>query len=453
MGFGGPIGGGLARAPSLTSANEVKPTSEFVAGFSATMPSAFSTTAFETKIVGDAFPRGTWDYNGFKLGQGTAAPNRVLNPDRLQLVSGSEANPRVDLQSVGGPGVVPMFRFGDGTFAPDDRCEFGLRQAGAGGRGFIAKESLRIEQTKPNAYAGQGAVLETNLLYNRSDVGGTTIGGFGIYNNVEVGNAGNSPGVVHGFQNQVVVRAHDDQFSEHTPEFRALVYTNSATAGNAGRGWLADWNMHSAVTSGGVASKHALWSGLTVLSNYYSSAGVTEGPSFAIGAFSRQARGGGASSAHLAHQTYPINAGLLIAGKSGLPNDSVLTSGFTNGVQIGNGGVASTSGWMTGATSRVTTGVYVSEYTTAGVQITTPIAGGSPKSMIIDAGAGNLQSAAPIDLVHFAGDAYVQFIETGAVAAPPANCVRLYSEDNGAGKTKLMARFNTGAAQQVAIQP
>ena len=38
-------------------------------------------------------------------------------------------------------------------------------------------------------------------------------------------------------------------------------------------------------------------------------------------------------------------------------------------------------------------------------------------------------------------------------AAPAANGCRLYTKDNGSGKTQLMARFATGAAVQVAIEP
>jgi hypothetical protein len=40
-----------------------------------------------------------------------------------------------------------------------------------------------------------------------------------------------------------------------------------------------------------------------------------------------------------------------------------------------------------------------------------------------------------------------------APAAPAANNVRIYAEDNGSGKTRLMARFATGAAVQIAIEP
>ncbi len=44
-------------------------------------------------------------------------------------------------------------------------------------------------------------------------------------------------------------------------------------------------------------------------------------------------------------------------------------------------------------------------------------------------------------------------VEITAPAAGAANSVRIYAEDNGAGKTRLMAKFSSGAAQQIAIQP
>jgi hypothetical protein len=49
--------------------------------------------------------------------------------------------------------------------------------------------------------------------------------------------------------------------------------------------------------------------------------------------------------------------------------------------------------------------------------------------------------------------ASVELIEQTAPAAPAADGVRIYAEDDGAGKTRLMARFATGAAQQIAIEP
>ena len=46
-----------------------------------------------------------------------------------------------------------------------------------------------------------------------------------------------------------------------------------------------------------------------------------------------------------------------------------------------------------------------------------------------------------------------QFNTTNDPAAPATGFVRIYARDNGAGKTQVMARFATGAVQQMAIQP
>lgn len=51
------------------------------------------------------------------------------------------------------------------------------------------------------------------------------------------------------------------------------------------------------------------------------------------------------------------------------------------------------------------------------------------------------------------GGGGLQFQEMTAPDTPAANNVILYAEDNGSGKTRLMALFPTGAAQQVAIEP
>ena len=51
------------------------------------------------------------------------------------------------------------------------------------------------------------------------------------------------------------------------------------------------------------------------------------------------------------------------------------------------------------------------------------------------------------------GGSALQFREQTAPAAPATDNVRIYAEDDGAGKTRLMARFATGAAVQIAIEP
>ena len=54
---------------------------------------------------------------------------------------------------------------------------------------------------------------------------------------------------------------------------------------------------------------------------------------------------------------------------------------------------------------------------------------------------------------HLYQTGYTQLTEMTAPAAPATNNARIYAEDNGAGKTRLMARFATGAAVQIAIEP
>lgn len=50
-------------------------------------------------------------------------------------------------------------------------------------------------------------------------------------------------------------------------------------------------------------------------------------------------------------------------------------------------------------------------------------------------------------------DKDLELVEMTAPSAPVTNNVRIYAEDNGSGKTRLMALFATGAAQQIAIEP
>jgi hypothetical protein len=51
------------------------------------------------------------------------------------------------------------------------------------------------------------------------------------------------------------------------------------------------------------------------------------------------------------------------------------------------------------------------------------------------------------------GADYVEFSEMTAPSAPSANGARLFTQDNGAGKTQLCVRFNTGATQVIATEP
>lgn len=48
---------------------------------------------------------------------------------------------------------------------------------------------------------------------------------------------------------------------------------------------------------------------------------------------------------------------------------------------------------------------------------------------------------------------HIQMVEITAPAAPAANTARLFVEDNGSGKTRLVVRFPTGANQVIATEP
>jgi hypothetical protein len=47
----------------------------------------------------------------------------------------------------------------------------------------------------------------------------------------------------------------------------------------------------------------------------------------------------------------------------------------------------------------------------------------------------------------------IQFTESGTPGPPPGDQAALYLDDNGAGKSRLMMRFNTGSPVQIAIEP
>lgn len=111
-------------------------------------------------------------------------------------------------------------------------------------------------------------------------------------------------------------------------------------------------------------------------------------------------------------------------------------TGDGGAAQVYGGYAAGSSG--TGGTATVRGGTSLNG---AGGDVN--IAGGTGATA---AGRINLQSPAVLS-------SYIEGTEQSAPAAPPSNGYRIYAVDNGAGKTKLMVIFASGAAQQLAIQP
>jgi len=74
---------------------------------------------------------------------------------------------------------------------------------------------------------------------------------------------------------------------------------------------------------------------------------------------------------------------------------------------------------------------------------------------LLGIGSGSAGSfAGSLRLTNIVGQAgYHEMAEITAPAAPTTNNARIYAEDNGSGKTRIMVLFPTGAAQQLAIEP
>lgn len=137
----------------------------------------------------------------------------------------------------------------------------------------------------------------------------------------------------------------------------------------------------------------------------------------------------------------------------GTTRASLAATGATFTVGAGNGrfGIDASTDWATylkfnGTSIATITNLGTLGLTAAGAQL------------VLGAGSGNVGIANPAASVirvtnASTGGGALQFTEMTAPAAPSADNVCIYAEDNGSGKTRLMARFNTGAAVQLAIEP
>ena len=72
---------------------------------------------------------------------------------------------------------------------------------------------------------------------------------------------------------------------------------------------------------------------------------------------------------------------------------------------------------------------------------------------VMDIDNGTAATYRDLKLRNLLQTAYQEVTEMTAPSAPATNSVRIYAEDNGSGKTRLMALFATGVAQQIAIEP
>lgn len=126
----------------------------------------------------------------------------------------------------------------------------------------------------------------------------------------------------------------------------------------------------------------------------------------------------------------------IASGKIGSGNDISFT--YNGGRRVAFG--TPTSG---------VTGIHLYEEEYIGWTVAGSLAGGNVDDLAIFKSAASVLGLIGAS----SGGAAMEFLEMTAPSAPAANKARLYIEDNGSGKTRLMCLFNSGAAQQVAIEP
>ncbi len=165
---------------------------------------------------------------------------------------------------------------------------------------------------------------------------------------------------------------------------------------------------------------HALNGTVEVLNNYFNGTAI-DSPIGGHWIVTGQTFGGHMDATHLAATTFANDIGLGITGTSTGGN-----TGWGVGIQVGGSG----SPWGE-TSSKIGTGIHIRDYATAGLTIDNP----------------NASTAPAISTTGF-----WEAFEMTAPVAGAANSYRLFAQDNGAGKTQLMVIFNTGAAQQIAVQ-
>ncbi len=140
---------------------------------------------------------------------------------------------------------------------------------------------------------------------------------------------------------------------------------------------------------------------------------------------------------------------IRVPGMAGSPSILIAQNTGSPIIELKDGASPAHRWWLGQDTSGKNDGIfYVYDAQQAKMALTidtsqnTFLTGGLNVGTASGAGAGELRMSA-----------FAELSEMTAPAAGEANSGRLYLEDNGAGKTRLMIKFSTGAAQQIAIQP
>lgn len=237
-------------------------------------------------------------------------------------------------------------------------------------------DTIDVYSTRSNSAPGattQGlAVVPNTLCTDTADP--FSFAQTGIISYATYGDATHSAvGSTHAgtFWNNVVKSGNAN--NEHAGIANYLVYSATATPG---RGWMYDGNLH-----GAISTQQSLLMGHSVFMNNYYNGQPSSTGSVGIIVSTKAGTGGGATAAHNAATTYPIQQGLWIMGSSSGGSGR----GYENGIWVGGTG----GGWGVAA-SKFGNAIAIQDYELGGLVCISRIGSTAPAIAILD-GAGDIQ--------------------------------------------------------------
>ena len=269
--------------------------------------------------------------------------------------------------------------------------------------GFISVPNLATTTVRPLTWVG---TLPDNLSlgsnpylpallhceYRRTSADpaladGYTGGCHGIRSSLTYGSAANGvvgKGTTHNYTAQTVVERCNDNHSEQACFVGFNRYDQNAStnpSGNAGRAWMTDFNVHSAM-----GTQQGALQGIVMFMNNYHSASPLDGDSGNIWIATQAGNGGGILRPqnpvpfvhHVATPTYPVDVGLGIVGTS------TAGPGYKTGIRIGGN-----RGPWNITTSRVGKGLVVQDYETHGIHLPNRF-GTTATAIRVDVNAGEV---------------------------------------------------------------
>jgi len=277
------------------------------------------------------------------------------------------------------------------------------------------------------------APLDLLAHYTTTDKLATDNPYHGLRSTLYYGGAG-SPGVaatgtVHASTFQTVVRGNALDLNEHAALFAVLRYDIGTgygagglgygqAAGPAGRGWMADFSIH-----GPIGVQPHLLSGITqFVNNYYNGQPFAQ-PSYGIAVVTVPNGGGAKDATHGAATTYPVDAGVHVAGTA-----SGTAVGFNRAFLAGGTG----TGWNISA-SKIGIGFEARDFVNYGLYIHDRATGATGPAIAVSANGGRV-------LIGTATAARSAELEVLA----PASLGGI--EVQGSGGNALVVRRNDGAS-------